>query len=153
MGLEQSNTSIIYNNKYVLKFFRRIYADRNPDYEMSRFLSEKKEFKNTPAYLGSIQIKDSDEKLLKSKMISIIKELDNLVDLNQVEVDDDEVVLKFELTSKTDGGKEQLVRVPKGRVKEMEMTMEKLSNELNKDQSLKIPILVSLLKKELDKND
>lgn len=60
MGLEQSNTSIIYNDKYVLKFFRRIYADRNPDYEMSRFLSEKKEFKNTPAYLGSIQIKDHE---------------------------------------------------------------------------------------------
>ncbi|WP_282043514.1 trehalose synthase [Winogradskyella flava] len=60
MGMEQSNTSIIYNDKYVLKFFRRIYADRNPDYEMSRFLSEKKEYKNTPAYFGSIQIKDSD---------------------------------------------------------------------------------------------
>jgi maltose alpha-D-glucosyltransferase/alpha-amylase len=60
MGLEQSNTSIVYNNKYVLKFFRRIYADRNPDYEMSRFLSERKDFKNTPAYLGSIQIKDQD---------------------------------------------------------------------------------------------
>ncbi|MFC0604817.1 trehalose synthase [Winogradskyella pulchriflava] len=60
MGMEQSNTSIVYNEKYVLKFFRRIYADRNPDYEMSRFLSDKKDFKNTPAYLGSIQIKDSD---------------------------------------------------------------------------------------------
>ncbi len=60
MGVEQSNTSIIYNDAYVLKFFRRIYADRNPDYEMSRFLSEKKDFKNTPAYLGSIQIKDQE---------------------------------------------------------------------------------------------
>ncbi|MCB0399445.1 MAG: trehalose synthase [Winogradskyella sp.] len=60
MGMEQSNTSIVYNNKYVLKFFRRIYADRNPDYEMSRFLSEKKDFKNTPAYLGSMQIKDHE---------------------------------------------------------------------------------------------
>ena len=60
MGMEQSNTSIVYNEKYVLKFFRRIYADRNPDYEMSRFLSEKKDFKNTPVYLGSVQIKDSD---------------------------------------------------------------------------------------------
>ena len=60
MGMEQSNTSIIYNDSYVLKFFRRIYADRNPDYEMSRFLSEKKDFKNTPAYLGSVQIKDQE---------------------------------------------------------------------------------------------
>ncbi|MBO3116328.1 trehalose synthase [Winogradskyella sp. DF17] len=60
MGMEQSNTSIVYNEKYVLKFFRRIYADRNPDYEMSRFLSETKDFKNTPAYLGSVQIKDHE---------------------------------------------------------------------------------------------
>lgn len=60
MGLEQSNTSIVYNEKYVLKFFRRIYADKNPDYEMSRFLSEKKDFKNTPKFLGSINIVDSD---------------------------------------------------------------------------------------------
>lgn len=60
MGLEQSNTSIVYNEKYVLKFFRRIYADKNPDYEMSRFLSDKKDFKNTPSYLGSINIIDSD---------------------------------------------------------------------------------------------
>ena len=61
MGLEQSNTSIVYNEAYVLKFFRRIYADRNPDYEMSKFLSDKKDFKNTPAYLGSIQIKDHED--------------------------------------------------------------------------------------------
>ena len=61
MGLEQSNTSIIYNDKYVLKFFRRIFADKNPDYEMSRFLSEIKDFKNTPAYQGSINIIDSDD--------------------------------------------------------------------------------------------
>lgn len=60
MGLEQSNTSIIYNDKYVLKFFRRIYADKNPDYEMSRFLSEKKDFMNTPAYLGGINVVDSE---------------------------------------------------------------------------------------------
>lgn len=60
MGMEQSNTSIVYNEKYVLKFFRRIYADRNPDYEMSRFLSETKDFKNTPEYLGSVQIKDHE---------------------------------------------------------------------------------------------
>ncbi len=61
MGVEQSNTSIIYNDAYILKFFRRIYADKNPDYEMSRFLSHKKEFKNTPPYLGSMNIIDSEK--------------------------------------------------------------------------------------------
>ncbi|WP_339713168.1 trehalose synthase [uncultured Kriegella sp.] len=61
MGLEQSNTSIIINDKYVIKFFRRIYSDKNPDYEMSRFLSEKKGYQNTPSYQGSINVIDSDE--------------------------------------------------------------------------------------------
>ncbi|MEN8185852.1 MAG: trehalose synthase [Bacteroidota bacterium] len=60
LGLEQSNTSIVYNEKFILKFFRRIYAEKNPDYEMSCFLSEKREFKNTPAFQGSINIVDSD---------------------------------------------------------------------------------------------
>lgn len=60
MGLEQSNTSIVINDSSVIKFFRRIYADKNPDYEMSRFLSERKGFKNTPAYQGSLSIMDAD---------------------------------------------------------------------------------------------
>ena len=56
MGGEQSNTSIIYNDNYVMKFFRRIYTSKNPDYEISRFLTEKSDFKNTPAYVGSINL-------------------------------------------------------------------------------------------------
>ena len=60
MGVEQSNTSIVYNDAFILKFFRRIYADKNPDYEMSRFLSHGKDFKNTPPYLGSVNIIDSE---------------------------------------------------------------------------------------------
>ena len=56
MGGEQSNTSIIYNDNYVMKFFRRIYTSKNPDYEISRFLTEKSNFKNTPAYVGSINL-------------------------------------------------------------------------------------------------
>lgn len=56
MGVEQSNTSIIYNNTLVLKIFRRIYTSTNPDYEISRFLTEKMNFKSSPAYTGSISV-------------------------------------------------------------------------------------------------
>ncbi len=61
MGMEQSNTSVVINERCVLKFFRRIYADKNPDYEMSRFLSERKGYKNTPSYHGSLSITDSED--------------------------------------------------------------------------------------------
>ena len=60
MGLEQSNTSVVINDASVLKFFRRIYADKNPDYEMSRFLSDRKGYRNTPAYQGSLSLIDVD---------------------------------------------------------------------------------------------
>ena len=56
MGVEQSNTSIIYNNTLVLKIFRRIYISTNPDYEISRFLTERMNFKSSPAYMGSISV-------------------------------------------------------------------------------------------------
>lgn len=60
MGMEQSNTSVIINDRCVIKFFRRIYANKNPDYEMSQFLSEKKGYRNTPTYMGSLNIIDTD---------------------------------------------------------------------------------------------
>ncbi|MCZ6594044.1 MAG: trehalose synthase [Bacteroidetes bacterium] len=72
MGLEQSNTSVIINDSCVIKFFRRIYANKNPDYEMSRFLSDKKGFKNTPAYQGSLNIIDSDKSMVT---IALMQEL------------------------------------------------------------------------------
>ena len=56
MGVEQSNTSIIYNDTLVLKIFRRIYINMNPDYEISRFLTERMHFENSPAYKGSISV-------------------------------------------------------------------------------------------------
>ena len=56
MGLEQSNTSIIFNDAFVLKIFRRIYVSTNPDYEISRFLTERMHFKSSPAYTGSINL-------------------------------------------------------------------------------------------------
>ncbi|PQB04198.1 maltokinase N-terminal cap-like domain-containing protein [Aureitalea marina] len=72
MGMEQSNTSVIINDKCVIKFFRRIYANKNPDYEMSRFLSNRKGFKNTPAYQGSLNIIDSDNFIIT---IALMQEL------------------------------------------------------------------------------
>jgi len=72
MGLEQSNTSLVFNDKYVLKFFRRIFANKNPDYEMNRFLTDKKDFKNTPRYLGSINFIDKEQEVVT---IAVMQEL------------------------------------------------------------------------------
>ena len=64
LGVEQSNTSIVYNDNYILKFFRRVYIDQNPDYEISKYLTNKGHFKNTPGYSGSITLRFSDKNVI-----------------------------------------------------------------------------------------
>lgn len=72
MGLEQSNTSIIYNDIYVLKIFRRIYVSTNPDYEISRFLTERMHFPNSPAYTGSINLALSEGNITLGLMQELV---------------------------------------------------------------------------------
>ena len=50
---EQSNTAIIYNDRYFFKWFRRVFPESNPDLEISRYLNQN-HFKHTAEYLGSI---------------------------------------------------------------------------------------------------
>jgi maltose alpha-D-glucosyltransferase / alpha-amylase len=51
---EQSNTSIVYRDCYILKLFRKLESGINPDVEIGTFLTARK-FKNTPAVLGSLE--------------------------------------------------------------------------------------------------
>lgn len=51
---EQSNSSIIFGQKYILKVFRKIESGINPDIEIGTFLTEHG-FRNTPAVLGLLE--------------------------------------------------------------------------------------------------
>ena len=50
---EQSNTSVIYRDHYILKLFRKIEPGINPDVEIGAFLTAQG-FKHTPAVLGAL---------------------------------------------------------------------------------------------------
>ncbi len=54
VGVEQSNTSIVYNEKSILKLFRRIEEGMNPELEIGDFLT-KNSFQNTPKVLGDLR--------------------------------------------------------------------------------------------------
>lgn len=55
MKAEQSNTSIVYDNTFILKLFRRVAPGVNPDWEIGRFLTEKAAFPHTPSVAGAFE--------------------------------------------------------------------------------------------------
>ena len=58
---EQSNTSILYGEKLVLKLFRRVEKGLNPDLEIGRFLTERTSFAHMPKVLGGLAYERENE--------------------------------------------------------------------------------------------
>src|SRR3984957_20628487 len=52
---EQSNSSVAYGDRLILKFFRRLEEGANPDLEMCGFLTEKAGYQHTPQLLGALE--------------------------------------------------------------------------------------------------
>ena len=55
---EQSNTSLLFGQEAILKLFRRLQPNENPDVEISRFLTDVAHFDRIPAYLGELHHND-----------------------------------------------------------------------------------------------
>jgi maltose alpha-D-glucosyltransferase/alpha-amylase len=58
---EQSNTSILYDQKLILKLFRRLQPGENPDTEIGRFLTEVAHFPRIAPFLGDIRGQSSPD--------------------------------------------------------------------------------------------
>src|SRR6266480_1142259 len=55
LGTEQSNSSMLFDNKFFLKLYRKIEDGVNPDVEITRFLTEHTQFPNVPEFIGAIE--------------------------------------------------------------------------------------------------
>jgi maltose alpha-D-glucosyltransferase/alpha-amylase len=55
MKVEQSNTSVVYGDRLILKLFRRLEGGINPDLEIGRFLSEKTPFEHISRVAGALE--------------------------------------------------------------------------------------------------
>jgi maltose alpha-D-glucosyltransferase/alpha-amylase len=57
---EQSNSSVIFGERFIMKLFRRPEPGQNPDCEIGRYLTEKTNFDGIPPFAGSIEYAPSD---------------------------------------------------------------------------------------------
>jgi maltose alpha-D-glucosyltransferase / alpha-amylase len=55
LSAEQSNSSMLFGNKFFLKLYRKLEDGVNPDVEVTRFLTERAGFPNVPAFAGAIE--------------------------------------------------------------------------------------------------
>ncbi|MEO8028425.1 MAG: maltose alpha-D-glucosyltransferase, partial [Bryobacteraceae bacterium] len=52
---EQSNTSILYGSRLIMKLFRKIEPGPNPDCEIGRYMTEETDFRRIPPFGGSLE--------------------------------------------------------------------------------------------------
>jgi len=62
VSAEQSNTSLFYGDRLILKLFRRQQPGVNPDCEMGRYLTEEVPFDAIPPFAGAIEYVPADGK-------------------------------------------------------------------------------------------
>jgi len=60
-ALEQSNSSILFGERLILKVVRRLYPGLNPELELGRFLTEEARFPRVPKLAGAIEYKVDGE--------------------------------------------------------------------------------------------
>ena len=56
---EQSNTTVIADDKYVVKLLRKVTEGIHPEIEMGRFLADTAPYANAPAMLGSVELHEN----------------------------------------------------------------------------------------------
>jgi maltose alpha-D-glucosyltransferase/alpha-amylase len=57
---EQSNTTAIADDKFVVKIFRRLQSGIHPEIEMGRFLTDIVHYPNAPPFLGSMELREAN---------------------------------------------------------------------------------------------
>jgi maltose alpha-D-glucosyltransferase / alpha-amylase len=66
---EQTNSTSLVDNEYVVKIYRKLESGINPEIEMGRFLTEVAGFANAPTLLGSVELVEGD----KTSAIAIVQ--------------------------------------------------------------------------------
>jgi maltose alpha-D-glucosyltransferase / alpha-amylase len=72
LGGEQSNSSILFEDYAVLKVYRRLQAGPHPEIEMSRFLTERAGFPNTPPLLAFVELAEAGGAAAETSALGVL---------------------------------------------------------------------------------
>jgi maltose alpha-D-glucosyltransferase/alpha-amylase len=69
MSAEQSNTSIVYGDRLILKLFRRLQPGLNPDLEIGAYLTQRTTFTRVPAVTGAVYYEPAGQEAAAAGMV------------------------------------------------------------------------------------
>jgi maltose alpha-D-glucosyltransferase/alpha-amylase len=73
IGAEQSNVSVVVDERIMLKMYRRVRSGVQPELEVARFLTETAGFSNTPEFLGAVEeVHDQGESMALAIAFSFV---------------------------------------------------------------------------------
>ena len=94
---------------------------------------------------------DEDEVLLFEKFTDLVHALDNLSEISRASLhEDEEDVLKFEVTSFVEGLNKNLLRIPKSKTKEIQNKQNEIKHILGANKKTNIAVLAYLIKEYLN---
>ncbi len=94
------------------------------------------------------ELQDQEEEMLFEKLSATFRELDNLCDIHEANIEHDkEEIIKIEITSLDKGTKPYQIRLSKEKSKAVDALQKKLETALAKDPSISQAVLIKLLKK------
>ena len=56
---DQSNSSLVFDERFIMKLFRKVEPGENPDLEIGRFLTERARFPHVPALCGALEYRNA----------------------------------------------------------------------------------------------
>src|SRR5690606_39678771 len=66
-------SSIVYDNVFFLKFYRKVDRGINPDVEVSRFFSKHRKFTHVPAFHGTVEWKHEQSSVILAMVQQFIE--------------------------------------------------------------------------------
>lgn len=75
-NIDSSNSVMIFDGRYFLKLYRKIFAETNPEAEMLEFITQNSDFQNIPRFAGSITWKRHEApEITFGVMVEVIESL------------------------------------------------------------------------------
>jgi maltose alpha-D-glucosyltransferase/alpha-amylase len=83
LGVEQSNTSVLYDYRFFFKMYRSPEEGNNPEPDLIKALTEHTDFRNFPAYAGALEYRRGKEKMELGLLVDFLPNEGSVWDFTQ----------------------------------------------------------------------